>query len=359
MTGQPWLLTRKHPPSVGGMQQLSFQLAEGLKLLRPVTVVAWRRGQWGLPLFLLTSFARLVPALVLKRISVLHLGDPALAALAWLPRLFGVPVAVTVHGLDITWPPRIYQAYLRLFFWKRMDAYVCISRHVRDELLTAGIASEQVMVIPPGGDALTAASDEPAPEARWAGRYPLLLAVGRLVERKGLHWFLREVAPGWLARHPMATLVIAGDGPMRAALEVAIAEFDLRSQVVLLGPVSDARKAWLFERCDLVVMPNLDVPGDVEGFGLVALEAGRAGRWVAVADLQGLRDAITENVNGSRIEAGNPQAWSQALDRLCSDRESLQAGGRQAREFVMTTFSWAAMVAKYDLLLRSLESEVA
>lgn len=359
MTGQPWLLTRKHPPDVGGMQQLSYQLAEGLKALRPVTVVAWRRGQWGLPLFFLASFARLVPALVLKRISVLHLGDPALAALAWLPRMFGVPVAVTVHGLDITWPSRIYQSYLRLFFWNRMDAYICISRHVRDELLSAGIASEQAVVIPPGGDALPATTKEPELEAQLAGRYPLLFAVGRLVERKGLQWFLRKVAPSWLARHPTATLVIAGEGPMRLAIEAAIAEFGIQSQVVLLGPVSDTRKAWLFERCDLVLMPNLEVPGDVEGFGLVALEAGRAGRWVAVADLQGLRDAVTEDSNGNRIEAGNPQAWSQALDRLCSDRDSLRTLGRRARDFVMAQFSWASMVAKYDSLLRSMESDVA
>lgn len=359
MTGQPWLLTRKHPPDVGGMQQLSFQLAEGLRALRPVTVVAWRRGQWGLPIFFLTSFARLVPALVLKRISVLHLGDPALAALALLPRLFGVPVAVTVHGLDITWPARIYQSYLLLFFWKRMDAYVCISRHVRDELLSAGVASDQVLVIAPGGDALPAASEEPELERQLAGRHPVLFAVGRLVERKGLAWFLREVAPDWLARHPTAAIVIAGDGPMRPAIDAAIAEFGLQSQVLLTGPVSETRKAWLFERCDLVLMPNLDVPGDVEGFGLVALEAGRAGRWVAVADLQGLRDAVSEGGNGSRIEAGNAHAWSQALDRLCSDPESLRARGRQARDFVTTKFSWAAMVAKYDALLRSMESDVA
>lgn len=359
MTGKPWLVTRKHPPDVGGMQQLSFQLAEGLKARRPITVLAWRRGQWGLPLFFLVSFARIVPALVMKRISVLHLGDPALAALAWLPRMFGVPVAVTVHGLDISWPVRIYQAYLRLFFWKHMDAYVCISRHVRDQMVSGGVDSDQIVVIPPGGDALPAAAEEPVLESRLAGCYPLLFAVGRLVERKGLQWFLREVAPSWLEHHPKATLVLAGDGPMRPAIEAAIAEFDLQSRVVLLGPVSDARKAWLFERCDLVLMPNLDVPGDVEGFGLVALEAGRAGRWVAVADLQGLRDAVTEDGNGTRVEAGNAQAWSQALDRLCSDRDALRARGRQAREFVMAQFSWASMVAKYDLLLRSMESDVA
>ena len=358
MSGQPWLLTRKHPPSVGGMQQLSYHLCSGMQALRPATVLAWRRGQWGLPIFFLVAFARIVPALVFKRISVLHLGDPALSALAWLPRLFGVPVAVTVHGLDITWPVRMYQLYLRLFFWRRMDAYVCISRHVRDELLSAGVDREKVLVIGPGINALALAAAEPELEAQLANRYPMLLAVGRLVERKGLPWFLQEVAPRWFARNPSAMLVIAGDGPMRPALDLAIRQHGLQTRVIVLGAVSESRKAWLFARCDLVLMPNLDVPGDAEGFGLVALEAGQAGRWVAAADLQGLRDAITEGCNGSLIGPGDALAWSQALDELCGDREALQALGEQAREFVMPRYSWSAMAASYDRLFHSLESDV-
>lgn len=359
MSGRPWLLTRKHPPSVGGMQQLSFQLASGLQALRPVTVIAWRRGQWGLPFFFLIAFVRLLPALVRKQVSVLHLGDPALAALAWLPRLFGVPVVATVHGLDITWPAAAYQLYLRLFFWRRMDAYACISRHVRDVVLAAGIADDKVLVIPLGVDALPGSAAEPDLQARLQGRYPVLLALGRLVERKGLPWFLREVAPSWLAHHPDATLVIAGGGPMQASVLALVAEHDLHSQVIVCGPVSDARKSWLLERCDLVLMPNINVPGDAEGFGLVALEAASAGRWVLASDLQGLRDAVTPDRNGSLVEPGNVEAWSDALDRSCADHAALRGLGRQAQAFVSAQFSWATMVARYDRLFRSLESDVA
>jgi len=357
VSAQPWLLTRKHPPSIGGMQQLSFHLVSGLRALRPVTVLAWRRGHWGLPLFFLAAFARLVPALLFKRISVLHLGDPALAALAVLPRLLGVPVVVTVHGLDITWPSPGYQLYLRLFFWRRMDAYVAISAHVRDALLSAGIENKKLQVIGLGVDATPAPAADPELEARFAQRFPLLLAVGRLVERKGLGWFLQSVAPEWLARHPDAMLVIAGDGPLRLTLESTITARGLQSQVTLLGPVSESQKAWLFERCDLVLMPNLEVQGDAEGFGLVALEAGRAGCWVLAADLQGLRDAVTEACNGTRLAPGNVAAWSQALDRLCGDREALGRLGDKSRDFVASRFSWAAMAASYDQLFRRLEAD--
>jgi phosphatidyl-myo-inositol dimannoside synthase len=357
VNAQPWLLTRKHPPSVGGMQQLSFQLASGLRALRPVKVLAWRRGQWGLPLFFLWAFVRLLPALVSKRISVLHLGDPALSALAVLPRLFGVPVVVTVHGLDISWPFAPYQRYLRLFFWGHMQAYVAISTHVRDALLAGGIREQELHLIGPGVDASTAPVADPELEARFAGRFPVLLAVGRLVERKGMGWFLQSVAPEWLARHPDAMVVIAGDGPLRPTLAAAIEAHGLQSQVLLLGPVPETRKSWLFERCDLALMPNLEVAGDAEGFGLVALEAGRAGCWVAAADIQGLRDAVTEACNGNRLPPGNATVWAHALDRLCSDRESLERLGERARDFVASRFSWAAMAASYDRLFLALEAD--
>lgn len=357
MTGQPWLLTRKHPPSVGGMQLLSFELARGLQALRPVKVLAWRRGQWGLPLFFIYAFARMVPALVRGRVSVLHLGDPVLAALAWLPRLFRVPVAVTVHGLDISYPSPVYQAYLRLCFWGRMQAYICISRHVRDCVLAAGMPGEQVLVIPVGVGELAAASPEPELEAQLAASTPVLLSLGRLVERKGLHWFLREVAPYFFRQHPNARLVIAGDGPMRAAIEAALAASGMASRVLVLGAVSESRKAWLLQRCDLVLMPNIPVDGDAEGFGLVALEAGCAGRWVLVSDLEGLRDAVTEDCNGERLPVGDALAWSAALDRNCVDLSALRLHGEHARDYVQAQYSWSAMAQRYDRLFRVLEAD--
>jgi phosphatidylinositol alpha-1,6-mannosyltransferase len=356
VTRGAWLLTRKHPPSVGGMQLLSHHLATGLSALRPVTVVAWGRGQWGLPFFMLWCFARLLPALALGRVSVLHLGDPVLSALAVLPRWFGVPVAVTVHGLDIEHPSWPYQLYLRLFFWHRLQAYACISRHVRDLMLGRGADPAQLLVIPVGIGEPAAPADEPQLEAELAGAEPVLLVLGRLVERKGLPWFLREVAPAFFARHPAGRLLVAGDGPLRAELDTAIAAGGLHPQVRLLGAVSEARKAWLLARCDLVLMPNIAVPGDAEGFGLVALEAGRAGRWPLVADLEGLRDAVTEGCNGQRLPPGDAAAWLAALDAACTDLASLRRQGELARDYVLAHFTWPAMAANYDRLLRTLEA---
>ena len=356
MTARLWMLTRKHPPSIGGMQQLSFQLASHLRGLRPITLVAWGHGQWVLPLFLLVASFRILAGLLRGSISVLHIGDPALAALAWLPRRLGVPVVATVHGLDISYGNRIYQAYLRQFFWRRMSGYVCISHHVADMVVAHGIDAGQVHVVPVG---IIEPAQVPADSAFAASlgvAYPVLLTLGRLVERKGVAWFVDQVASQWLPKHPAAVLVIAGDGPMRIPVEAVIARYGLSGQVRLLGEISDREKWWWLARSDLVVMPNIPVAADVEGFGLVALEAAVAGTYVAASNMEGLRDAITDGCNGTQVEPANAARWMAALDQLTGDRDRLQCLGAAARPFVMARFSWPAIAAQHHQLFEALES---
>ncbi len=338
------MLSRKHPPSVGGMQQLSWRLVRGLSDCRPVTAVTWGGDAWGLPLFFAWAQLRLAWGLALGRIAVLHLGDPALAALAWLPRLAGVPVFATVHGLDITHPSRWYQAYLDRFFWGRMQAYACISRHVQSLVLARGVGADIAPVIPVGIEV----SDFPErPSARDAGRGLELLCLGRLVERKGVAWLLEAVAPAWLARHPQARLRIAGDGPERTRITALAGSAAPGDRVQVLGAVDEATKRALMAGADLVLMPNLSIVGDAEGFGLVCLEAGASGAWVLAADIEGLRDAVVEGENGNRVASGDARAWSEALDLLCADPAALHARGAAARDAVAGRFGWSAIVAHY------------
>ena len=348
-----WLLTRKHPPSVGGMQQLSWHIADQLGAQLPTVVVKWGRGNWGLPLFMAWAALRLSIGLLRGRVRAVHLGDPVLSLLAVPARLAGVPVAVTVHGLDISFPHRAYQAYLDRFFWGRMQAYVCISSHVQAMVAARGVPSATIHRIPVG------APTPPRPEASAlptvaAGARPLLCSVGRLVERKGIAWFVSQVLPGWLAAHPGAAFVIAGDGPERGRIEAAIRAHSLEGQVHLVGQVDESTKWALLAASDLVVMPNVPVAGDIEGFGLAVLEAGASGCFVLAADLEGLRDAVVEGGNGQRIPAGDVAAWRSRLDALCADLPALTALGDQARGVVAREFGWDAIGRRYRQVMEQL-----
>lgn len=332
-----WYITRKFPPSRGGMQRLSARIAGELGALRPLTLLRWSRGQWGLPLFVAWALLRLCAGLLRGRVRVLLLGDPVLALLALPARWAGVPVAVVVHGLDIAYPHRGYPAYLRRFFWGRFDLYFCISRYVRDRLVGAGIEPARCALAHPGVDAAQA-SDAPLADA------PRLLILGRLVPRKGALWFVETVMPAL----PRATVLdIVGDGPERAALERAIAERGLREQVRLWGDVDESEKARRLGACDLALMPNRRVDGDPEGFGLVALEAAMSGRYVLAADLEGLRDALSDPALGRLLPEADAPAWIAAIDGLLGDRAALRQRGRAAHAHALAHCSWRGMAQAY------------
>lgn len=337
-----WYLTRKFPPSRGGMQQLSARIAGELSALRPLTLVRWGRGQWGLPLFLPWALARLLAGLLRGRVRVLLLGDPVLAALALPARWAGVPVAVVVHGLDIDWPHRGYRAYLRRFFWNRCDVYFCISRYVRDRLGEGGVDPARCALVHPGV-AATAPSPRVPPAAE-----PRLLILGRLVRRKGALWFVEHVMPKLRADPRGIVLDIVGEGPDRAAIERAIEREGLHARVRLWGEVDDAEKARRLDACDLALMPNRRVPGDPEGFGLVALEAAMSGRYVLAADLEGLRDALADPALGRLLpERADPDLWSAAILELLADRAALHERGRSARAHAAAHCTWRGMAQRY------------
>lgn len=343
-----WYITRKFPPSRGGMQQLSAHIAGELSALRPLTLVRWNRGQWGLPLFLPWALLRLGWGLLRGRVRVLLLGDPVLALLAAPARWAGVPVAAVVHGLDIRYPHPAYQAYLRRCFHGRIDLHFCISRYVRDELVRAGADPARCALVHPG----VAAADAPAVEA--PAQPPRLLILGRLVRRKGALWFVEQVMPRLRETAPDAVVDIVGDGPDRAALERAIAREDLRARVRLWGDVDEARKAERLRACDLALMPNLRVDGDPEGFGLVALEAAMSARYVLGADLEGLRDALADPALGALLPQADADAWAEAIAALLADRAALRERGRAAHAYAAAHCSWRGMAERYAQRLDAL-----
>jgi phosphatidylinositol alpha-1,6-mannosyltransferase len=338
-----WYVTRKYPPSVGGMQRLAHQIVTALRAEHSPVVIAWSRSQLGLPLFVAYAAVRILVGRLRGRISVLYLGDPVLAVLGAIVRGAGIPVLITVHGLDVLYSNRPYQAYLRRFFWGRCDLYVAISQRVAQVLESRGIAPARIEVALPGID-VTAVP--PAPSAP-RGTGPRLLALGRLVPRKGVAWFVEAVAPRLLARFPESKLVIVGEGPEKPRIVEAARRGGISRHVELRGPVDEATKAQLLAACDAVIMPNVPQAGDMEGFGLVALEAGAAGRPVFVADIEGLRDAVRDGENGWRLPPGDAEAWSDALLAALADPEGLREAGERAYRCVRDHYAWAQCGKRY------------
>jgi len=341
-------VTRKYPPRIGGMESLSYSLLTGFP--EPKTSITLGRSQKHLVWFLPYVLWRV--ALTAHRYDVIHLGDALLSVAGFLPRLFGKRVAVSVHGLDMTFAPRLYQAYLKLFL--RADVIIANSASTQRIAEARGLPRVCAISIgvPERYFAVSRATHRDAElERKRAGRVTLL-TVGRLVPRKGAAWFVRHVLP----KLPSVLYVLVGVGAEHDEILRAAAEVGTSDQVWLAGSVSDARLLDILGTSDVFVMPNIEVPGNVEGFGIVAIEASASGLPVVASRLQGIPDAVVDGENGTLVPPENADAFVAALEPLIADAAERLKRGAHGREFTEKNYSWPRIIQQYETVFQSLVS---
>ena len=101
---------------------------------------------------------------------------------------------------------------------------------------------------------------------------------------------------------------------------------------------------------DLFIMPNIHVPGDIEGFGLVALEASMRGTFVLASGIEGITDAVVDRQNGYLLPSENADAWIDTVHELLSDKEKLKILSEKGKEFTRRNYSWDIMVNEYKTI---------
>jgi len=334
-------ITRKFPPSVGGMELLAYDVYTHVSRFREVSLLANRRGNRHLIPFLI----RAVLYVVLRghRFSHIHIGDGLLAPLVIISRLFSrSKVSITVHGLDITYENRLYQWIIPRSV-ARANRVVCISRAARDECVARGIPDARCVVIPCGisEESLQSSSLSMEDLSRgrgfsWKGKR-VLFSVGRLVRRKGYEWFVRAVMPKLGPEH---LYLIAGTGPERENIEAAIADTEQHERVKLLGPISEDEKFGFYRWAQLFLMPNIRVAGDMEGFGITLIEAAVHGLPSVATNIEGIRDAVLDGETGYLVEEGDADAFAERIRSCRLQRERIT-------EEALGAFSWDRVVLKY------------
>jgi glycosyltransferase involved in cell wall biosynthesis len=171
------------------------------------------------------------------------------------------------------------------------------------------------------------------------------------VQRKGVVWFIENVV-NRLDRD--ITYIIAGEGREKSAILTAINENNLQNRVLYVGGVSDNDKQLLFCSADLFVQPNIRVEGDLEGFGLVVLEAAAHGLVVIASDIEGLKDAIQDGQNGFLVTAGDADAYQQKIQEVLQNPAEKEAFSRKARVYTNNNNTWPEIARKYLGVMRSI-----
>jgi glycosyltransferase involved in cell wall biosynthesis len=331
------------------METLAAGVYRGLEqaTARPM-LIHLGRSQRNLWWFLPYAAAR--TAALRRRRDITHVicGD-AITYMAMRPALRGNDprTYVMVMGLDLTFPNTAYQ---RVLHRSLPHAYrvVAISDASRDAAIRAGVAPDRIRVLRPGVEA-----PERTPEERIAARERLChrlrldpsafiaLTLGRLIRRKGVRWFAETVLP----ELPVDVVyLVAGDGPERDAIAEAAAGAGVAHRVRLLGGVDDGTREELLTGADLLVMPNVPVSGDMEGFGLVAVEAALRGTPVLASRLEGIRDAVRDDVTGFLCEPLDVSDYVDRITAFVKDRPRLIDSAARFQVAARASYGFDVMV---------------
>jgi phosphatidylinositol alpha-1,6-mannosyltransferase len=264
-----------------------------------------------------------------------------------LQRRLQTPYAVYVHGeelnvvrtsRELTWMARRVLRSAQLV--------IANSRNTA-RLLENGwpIRADQIQVLHPGVDTqwFHPAGRDAAVRSRlgWEDRR-VILSVGRLQKRKG-HDNLLRALPEIRQAVPDVLYAIAGDGPERSRLAAMISDLGLRDCVSLHGELhcDDLRHA--YQQCDLFVLPNREVEGDVEGFGMVLLEAQSCGKAVIAGDSGGTAEAVNSPNSGLIVDCREPVRLADTIRTLLLDDRRRTQMGAAGRRWVVEHFDWNAL----------------
>ena len=339
-------VSRNYPPRIGGLEAFSYNLIkefETHEITHKITL-----GKSYIHLFWFLPFALFKGFYLTKKhdISLIHLCDGFLAPIGILLKLLtDARISITIHGLDITYDRRLYQSIVPRCV-ARLDKVICVSRFTRTECIRRGIPHHRCTVIPNG----IRPEEFYIPHSRDALRLKLeqmigmpikkktiLSTVGRLVPRKGVAWFVEEVI---LRLDGPYLYLIAGNGPEYQRIEEILEGHHIRHRVFLFGRVSDEERNVIYNASGILIMPNITIPGDVEGFGIVAIEAGSCGLPVIASGIQGLQDAVLDGVTGYLVGEGDAEGLIQKIKQMDLKRENV-------RSEVISGFDWKRVYKSY------------
>jgi phosphatidylinositol alpha-1,6-mannosyltransferase len=274
---------------------------------------------------------------------------PALRA-AGVRRLVGA-----THGHETGWVALPGARRLMRRIAGGLDLLTYISEYTHARLAPALADRVAMAQLSPGVDvdAFTPDADGAAVRDRHGlGEGPVVVCVSRLVARKGQD-VLVEAWPRVLARHPGARLLLVGGGPLERALRRTIAARGLQRFVVLTGPVAAPELPAHYAAGDLFAMPCRTRRGglDVEGLGMVFLEAAACGRPVVAGTSGGAPEAVQDGITGHVVEPRSPDAVATAIAALLDDPAKARAMGAAGRAWVEQRWSWTTIAATFARLL--------
>jgi phosphatidylinositol alpha-1,6-mannosyltransferase len=353
----PVLITADFPPARGGIQRYVERLAEHLHARGACVAVVAPNGDGDArfdaerpyrvlrvrcPGERVTTLLHLIGGLLRARRTV---PDAATIASSWYPAGLAaalVPsasrgrLAILAHGTELAPRGGALGTALRRWVFGRADVVVANSRFTARLARSAGVRAAVAVVH---------CGVEPAALRRSPAAMPTVLSVGRLVPRKGFDRTVEAIAL-LRERFPEVRYEIVGEGPDRKRLAALALSFGVAERVCFLGALDDAALRTAYERAWCFAMPARAEGGDVEGFGIVYLEAAMAGLPVVAGRGSGADEAVADGITGVLVDGSDARAVAAALGALLEAPRRAEAMGGAGRARALADFTWEATARK-------------
>lgn len=357
------LITLEYPPFKGGVAHYYGHLIKALSDKLSIDVMTNESGRlidqrWPV-LRWLPSLYWISQEIKVKKINYILVGQilPIGTAVWLLSYLFNFKYSVILHGLDLSMAKAThFKKLLTLKILTRADKIICANSRVADDVKKLLTASQwgKIAVVNPGIDIRPLSYDETSVN-QLKSQYKLqnkkvFLTIGRLVKRKGVDTVLRALALA-LEQDKNLVYVIIGQGEELEQIQTQIRELKLQDSVILLTDIDDQQKVYWLQLCDVFIMVTREITGDYEGFGIVYLEAGLAGKPVIAGRAGGVSDAVINDVTGIIVASEDVQAVTKAMLDLAEFSGLRQRLGDAGRRRAINNFNWEGQSRKiFDLI---------
>jgi len=387
------LVTNFYPPEIGGIQNYLHNLISRLPEDQVAVVTdkqenakyfderhnhpTYRRSFTSplrhLKLTSLDLYRKTLLVAKKEKADILLAGNFYLPALTcyWLKKINKLPYYIFTYGTETTelWnaPPAKQKMARKIL--AEAEGIITISDYLKEKLVERNVPADKINKIYPGVDfshfkpeEQKTARDKIAPAVQKGLATPqswsnanIILSVGRLVERKG-HDMVIKSLPAVLQRFPNTLYLIIRDGPYKKKLKALVKELGLEKYVLFVNDITKVNYNDLpdyYNVSDVFTMPSRIIKSkqDVEGFGIVYLEASACAKPIVAGHGGGVNEAVVDNQTGLLVNSQKPAEISQAITKLLLDSDLADKLGQNGRERVEKEFDWDKLVKKLNSLL--------
>jgi len=262
-----------------------------------------------------------------------------------LKKIYNLPYVLFLGGRDVPRPhpdPPFYRLMYGILapairsIWGNAKSVVACSDELREMALKTN-HTVRIQVIPDGVDLSRFHPVEKSANPEKVR----VLAIGRLIPRKGFDYLIKSVPDITKMARKDFCVEIVGDGPLRAELINLVERLHVADKVIFAGTVPYERLDGKYQQADVFVLSSL-----AEGMPLVVLEAMASGLPVVATNVQGIEDVIKEGVNGHLVPPADPRSLSQRLAGVINDDPARLQMGKESLKIIQK-YDWKNITGQY------------